>query len=31
MVANLDTSLVTSFLLGIVVNASFQEQDSPRA
>lgn len=31
MIANLDTSLVKSFLLGIVLNASFQEQDSPQA
>lgn len=29
MIANLDTSLIKLFLLGIVLNASFQEQDSP--
>lgn len=31
MIANLDTSLVKSFLLGIVLNASFEEQGSPQA
>lgn len=31
MIANLDSSLVKSFFLAIVLNASFQEQDSPQA
>lgn len=30
MIANLDSSLVKSFFLAIVLNASFQEQDSPQ-
>lgn len=31
MIANLDSSLVKSFFLAIVLNASFQEQDNPQA
>lgn len=29
MIANLDISLIKLFLLGVVLNASFQEQGSP--